>query len=34
MKKTDTNVVKKEIAIIITIVALALGFLGGVEFES
>ncbi len=33
MKKTDTNLVKKEIAILITAVALAVGFLGGIFYS-
>jgi len=34
MKKTDTNLVKKEIAIVITVVALAVGFLGGIFYSA
>ena len=34
MKKTDTNLVKKEIAVLITAVALAVGFLGGIFYSA
>ncbi len=34
MKKTDTNLVKKEVAIIIIIVALVVGFLGGIFYSA
>lgn len=34
MKKTDKNLVKKEIAIIIAVVALAAGFLGGIVYSA
>ena len=34
MKKTDTNFVKKETAIIVTIIALVIGFLGGVFYSA
>ena len=34
MKNKDTNLVKKEIAIVVTIVALVIGFLGGVFYSA
>ncbi|UCE94446.1 MAG: tetratricopeptide repeat protein [Flavobacteriaceae bacterium] len=34
MKNRDTNLIKKEIAIVVTIVALVIGFLGGVFYSA
>ena len=34
MKKTDTNLVKKEIAVLNIAIALAVGFLGGIFYSA